>query len=120
MAGLLCGQTFDTELSGDESLNGRPMGRIVTPLTKMGAALETSCDGTPPIQITGGLSLQGIHYDLPVASAQVKSAVLLAGLYASGETSVTEPSVTRDHTEVRGAAGQLPLALQAKMGQDDA
>ena len=99
MTGLLCGQSFGSELTGDESLNGRPMGRIVKPLTMMGAAIESSCDGTPPLQISGGLQLQGIHYDLPMASAQVKSAVLLAGLYANGTTSVTEPAVTRDHTE---------------------
>jgi 3-phosphoshikimate 1-carboxyvinyltransferase len=75
------------------------MGRIIRPLTKMGAAIESDCDGTPPLQISGGLRLHGIHYDLPVASAQVKSAVLLAGLYADGTTSVREPAVARDHTE---------------------
>ena len=99
IAGLLVGQDFDSVLTGDQSLSGRPMTRIVTPLTRMGAAIESDCDGTPPLQITGGLQLQGIHYDMPVASAQVKSSVLLAGLYASGTTSVTEPAVTRDHTE---------------------
>lgn len=99
MAGLLCGQAFNSVLTGDESLNGRPMGRIVTPLTAMGAAIESDCDGTPPLQIAGGLQLRGIHYELPMASAQVKSAVLLAGLYAEGTTSVSEPAVTRDHTE---------------------
>ena len=99
MAGLLAAQGFDSVLTGDESLRGRPMGRIVTPLTRMGAAIESDCDGTPPLQITGGLNLQGIDYEMPVASAQVKSAVLLAGLYATGETTVTEPAVTRDHTE---------------------
>ena len=99
MAGLLAAQGFDSVLTGDESLQGRPMGRVVTPLTRMGAAIESDCNGTPPLQITGGLSLQGIDYEMPVASAQVKSAVLLAGLYAQGETTVTEPAVTRDHTE---------------------
>ena len=99
MAGLLAAQKFDSVLTGDESLRGRPMGRIVTPLTRMGAAIESECDGTPPLQITGGLALQGIDYVMPMASAQVKSAVLLAGLYARGETTVTEPAVTRDHTE---------------------
>lgn len=99
MAGLLAGQRFATTLRGDPSLNGRPMMRIVTPLTRMGAAIETDCDGTPPLQIAGGLTLRGIHYDMPVASAQVKSAVLLAGLYATGRTSVRETAVTRDHTE---------------------
>ncbi len=118
MAGLLAGQRFNSVMRGDASLNGRPMGRIVTPLTRMGAAIESSCDGTPPLQITGGMRLRGIHYDMPVASAQVKSAVLLAGLYAEGETSVTEPAVTRDHTErmlrsmgaaVTGAHGTIRL-----------
>ncbi len=99
MAGLLSGQSFSSVLTGDASLTGRPMGRIIKPLTAMGAAIESDCDGTPPLQISGGLKLRGIHYDLPVASAQVKSAILLAGLYASGTTSVTEPAVTRDHTE---------------------
>jgi 3-phosphoshikimate 1-carboxyvinyltransferase len=99
MAGLLAGQDFPSTLSGDESLNSRPMGRIIKPLTMMGAAIESDCDGTPPLQIAGGLRLQGIHYEMPIASAQVKSSVLLAGLYAAGTTSVTEPAVTRDHTE---------------------
>ena len=99
MAGLLSGQSFGSVLSGDASLTGRPMGRIITPLTQMGAAIESDCDGTPPLQISGGLKLRGIHYELPMASAQVKSAVLLAGLYAKGTTSVAEPAVTRDHTE---------------------
>lgn len=98
MAGLLCGQPFDSVLSGDESLNGRPMGRIIKPLAAMGAEI-TSNDGKPPLEISGGRSLKAIHYEMPVASAQVKSAVLLAGLYADGETSVVEPDVTRDHTE---------------------
>jgi len=99
MAGLLSGQPFSSVLTGDASLNGRPMSRIIKPLTMMGAAIESDCDGTPPLQISGGLTLHGIHYDLPMASAQVKSAILLAGLYASGSTSVREPAVTRDHTE---------------------
>jgi len=99
MAGLLSAQTFDSVLTGDESLNGRPMNRIIAPLTNMGAVIESDCDGTPPLQIRGGMRLEAIHYELPMASAQVKSAVLLAGLYADGETSVTEPAVTRDHTE---------------------
>lgn len=99
MAGLLAGQRFDSELVGDESLSGRPMDRIIEPLTRMGAAIESDCDGTPPLQVRGGLRLAPIDFAMPVASAQVKSAVLLAGLYANGETSVTEPAVTRDHTE---------------------
>ncbi|MDJ0751016.1 MAG: 3-phosphoshikimate 1-carboxyvinyltransferase [Woeseiaceae bacterium] len=99
MAGLLAAQPFDSVLTGDKSLSGRPMNRIIAPLTRMGAVIESDCDGTPPLQLRGGVRLAGIHYDMPVASAQVKSAVLLAGLYASGRTSVTEPAVTRDHTE---------------------
>ena len=99
MAGLLAGQTFPSTLTGDKSLTSRPMGRIIKPLTRMGAAIESDCDGTPPLQIAGGLRLQSIHYEMPVASAQVKSAILLAGLYAVGTTRVTEPAVTRDHTE---------------------
>ncbi len=98
MTGLLCGQAFDSVLTGDESLTSRPMRRIITPLSSMGARID-SRDGLPPLTIHGGSALHGIDYDLPVASAQVKSAVLLAGLYAAGETSVVEPAVTRDHTE---------------------
>ena len=99
MAGLLAGQAFDSVLTGDESLSGRPMGRIIKPLTMMGAAIESDCDGTPPLQISGGVRLQGISYKMPVASAQVKSSILLAGLYASGATEIFEPAVARDHTE---------------------
>lgn len=99
MTGLLSGQAFNARLTGDSSLSKRPMKRVTVPLAQMGAAVETTDAGTPPLLIRGGAGLQGIHYDLPMASAQVKSAVLLAGLYAEGETSVTEPAVTRDHTE---------------------
>ncbi|MCK5325180.1 MAG: 3-phosphoshikimate 1-carboxyvinyltransferase [Woeseiaceae bacterium] len=98
MAGLLAGQRFTATLTGDESLTERPMQRVVTPLSRMGANIE-SRDGKPPLTIQGSDCLRGVEYDLPMASAQVKSAVLLAGLYALGETSVTEPAVTRDHTE---------------------
>jgi 3-phosphoshikimate 1-carboxyvinyltransferase len=98
MAGLLCGQTFDSVLTGDESLTGRPMQRIITPLSAMGARID-SRDGMPPLSIHGASVLHGIDYEMPVASAQVKSAVLLAGLYADGETIVVEPATTRDHTE---------------------
>lgn len=99
LSGLLAGQGFTTTLSGDESLNGRPMGRVASPLALMGAKVDTQADGTPPMTIHGGQPLKGIHYDLPMASAQVKSCVLLAGLYAAGETATTEPAPTRDHTE---------------------
>lgn len=96
LAGIMAGQNFDSTLTGDESLRGRPMARVLTPLALMGADVEGE---RPPITIRGGQSLRGIHYDLPMASAQVKSCVLLAGLYAQGPTSVTEPAPTRDHTE---------------------
>ena len=99
MSGLLAGQKFDVVLQGDPSLSKRPMGRVADPLGQMGAKIETAEGGTPPLRITGGQSLTGMHYDMPMASAQVKSAVLLAGLYAQGQTSVTEPAPTRDHTE---------------------
>jgi len=99
LSGLLAGQTFNTELVGDASLMKRPMGRVITPLEKMGASITSAPDGRPPLRILGGQPLRGIHYDLPIASAQVKSCVLLAGLMASGRTSVTEPAPTRDHTE---------------------
>lgn len=99
LAGLMAGQAFDVELRGDESLTGRPMNRIAKPLRQMGAVIETAENGRPPLLIKGGQQLKGIHYQLPMASAQVKSAVLLAGLYATGETAVVEPAPTRDHTE---------------------
>ena len=98
MSGLLAGQRFDSILTGDQSLLRRPMARVITPLSQMGA-LISSHEGCPPLEVMGGRALTGIHYDMPVASAQVKSSVLLAGLYASGHTSVTEPAPTRDHTE---------------------
>ena len=99
MAGLLAGQSFSSELIGDASLSERPMARVINPLTEMGAVIESDCDGTPPLQIRGGVRLHGIDYALPVASAQVKSCLLLAGLYADGRTSILEPAITRDHTE---------------------
>ena len=96
--GLMSAQPFDTELVGDSSLMRRPMERVAKPLRAMGARIET-LDGRPPVRIRGGAALAGIRYEMPVASAQVKSALLLAGLYAQGETTVVEPAVTRDHTE---------------------
>lgn len=99
LAGLLSGQSFDVELIGDASLSRRPMKRIAKPLAAMGAKIETVGEGTPPLRIKGGQALQGIHYEMPVASAQVKSALLFAGLYAQAKTCVTEPAPTRDHTE---------------------
>jgi 3-phosphoshikimate 1-carboxyvinyltransferase len=99
MAGLLAGQAFDSVLVGDESLSKRPMRRVADPLGQMGARIATNEGGRPPLRITGGQALHGIDYRMPVASAQVKSSLLLAGLYAEGETVVTEPAPTRDHTE---------------------
>ncbi len=99
LAGLLAGQPFDCTLIGDESLSGRPMRRVTGPLSQMGAKIDTQDDGTPPLHVHGGQPLHGIDFASPVASAQIKSAVLLAGLYAQGETSVVEPHPTRDYTE---------------------
>nr|WP_221189803.1 bifunctional prephenate dehydrogenase/3-phosphoshikimate 1-carboxyvinyltransferase [Azomonas macrocytogenes] len=99
LAGLLSAQPFDTVLTGDASLSKRPMNRVAKPLREMGARIETGEDGKPPLKIKGGQRLLAMHYRMPMASAQVKSCLLLAGLYASGETSVTEPAPTRDHTE---------------------
>lgn len=117
MAGVLCGQSFDTTLTGDESLSKRPMRRAITPLEQMGARI-TSDDGKPPLVIHGGHRLNAIDYSLPVASAQVKSCILLAALYAKGRTVVFEPAVTRDHTErmlaamgvdIQSAAGRISI-----------
>lgn len=100
ISGILSGQDFDVTLSGDESLNKRPMGRIMKPLSMMGADIQSvNDDGCAPLKINGK-PLKAVHYDSPVASAQVKSAVLLAGLYADGKTSVTEPALSRNHTEL--------------------
>lgn len=98
-SGLLAGQAFDTELTGDASLTRRPMNRVADPLRLMGAVIETAEGGRPPLKIKGGQPLHGIDYTLPMASAQVKSCLLLAGMYAAGTTRVTEPAPTRDHTE---------------------
>jgi 3-phosphoshikimate 1-carboxyvinyltransferase len=98
LAGLLAGQGFDSTLVGDASLSGRPMRRVTDPLSEMGAQIDTN-DGKPPLRIHGGRKLKGISYKSPVASAQIKSALLLAGLYAEGETEVIEPHPTRDYTE---------------------
>ena len=99
LAGLLAGQRFDVELSGDASLSKRPMKRVTDPLTEMGAVVTTADGGKPPLKIIGNQSLNGFSYQMPMASAQVKSCCLLAGLYAQGKTCVTEPAITRDHTE---------------------
>ncbi len=109
LAGILAGQRFSAEITGDASLRRRPMDRVIEPLAQMGAQIVALGDGRfPPLRITGG-SLRGIAYTLPVASAQVKSAVLLAGLLAQGQTSVVEPTPTRDHTERMLAAFGAPV-----------
>ena len=99
LSGILAGQPFRSVLSGDASLSQRPMKRVADPLTLMGARIRTADRGCPPIEIEGG-SLHPIRYEMPVASAQVKSAILLAGLFADGETQVVEKLPTRDHTEI--------------------
>src|SRR5271166_1941061 len=98
LSGIVAGQKFSSEMVGDESLSRRPMERVITPLTAMGALIESQ-NGRPPLHITG-VSLKGIHYRMPVASAQVKTCLLFAGLLADGETRVEEPLRTRDHGEV--------------------
>jgi 3-phosphoshikimate 1-carboxyvinyltransferase len=111
LMGLLAGQPFDCELTGDASLRGRPMERVAVPLRRMGALIETSAGGKPPVRLRGGARLTGIDYELPMASAQVKSAVLLAGLGASGRTTVRSPGPSRDHTE------RMLLAMGATLAQ---
>ena len=114
LSGLLAGQDFDTTLVGDASLSGRPMRRVTEPLARMGARIDTTAAGTAPLHIHGGQALHAIDYTLPVASAQIKSALLLASLYAEGVTRVTEPAPTRDHTE------RMLTALGAKVERDGA
>jgi 3-phosphoshikimate 1-carboxyvinyltransferase len=108
LSGILAGQNFTSKIAGDASLNQRPMRRILTPLREMGAQINARDENFAPLEIRGG-KLRGIHYEMPMASAQVKSAVLLAGLFAEGETSVTEPTRTRDHTELALEEFGVPL-----------
>jgi 3-phosphoshikimate 1-carboxyvinyltransferase len=110
LTGLLAGQAFDSTLVGDDSLSKRPMRRVTDPLASMGARIDTR-DGLPPLHVHGSQPLHGIHYELPVASAQVKSALLLAGLYAAGETQIVEPHPTRDYTERMLAAFGWPITF---------
>ena len=133
LSGILAGQEFTTELTGDESLSRRPMARIIVPLEMMGAKMASQNGGRPPLRVTGGL-LKPIRYQMPVASAQVKSCVLFAGLFANGETSVIEPIRTRDHSEqalrafgaevtqsgneVRSSGGQKLRAIEAVIPGD--
>lgn len=111
LAGLLAAQQFDSQLTGDESLLKRPMLRISRPLSQMGADVTTQ-DGKPPILIKGGKKLNGIHYVMPEASAQVKSCLLLAGMYAEGQTKITENAVSRDHTERMLRTFSYPVQIQ--------
>lgn len=111
LAGLLAGQAFDSELTGDASLSRRPMRRVTDPLAAMSARIDTAEGGRPPLRVHGGQSLRGIDYTPPMASAQVKSAVLLAGLYAEGDTVVREVRPTRDYTERMLAAFGWPIAF---------
>lgn len=99
LAGLLVGQSFDSVLTGDAYLRRRPMGRIINPLSRMGAQVVSQDDGMAPLQISGGHMLTGLEYTMPMASAQVKSCLLLAGLYATGEMVIESPGICRDHTE---------------------
>jgi len=112
LAGLLAGQSFDCILTGDGSLRQRPMQRVAAPLGGMGARIETAAAGRPPLKIHGVAQLAAINYTLPVASAQVKSAMLLAGLYAGGRTCIIEPAPTRDHTERMLTAFGYPVTRQ--------
>jgi len=109
LAGLLVGQSFESSLIGDSSLMQRPMQRIVDPLKKMGAHITMSSEGTPPLHILPTSKLHGVTYAMPIASAQVKSCLLLAGLYATGKTEIIEPSPSRDHTERLLTAMEYPL-----------
>ena len=110
LAGLLAGQRFATVLIGDSSLSRRPMRRVIDPLSLMGAHIDATPDGRAPLRVLPVERLSGIDYELPVASAQVKSCLLLAGLYARGRTCIREPAVTRDHTERMLSAFGYPLA----------
>ncbi len=109
LTGIVAGAGLTATLSGDDSLQRRPMRRVTAPLGLMGAVVETAANGTPPLRVSAGPRLRAIDYVLPLASAQVKSAILLAGLFADGTTCVTEPATTRDHTErmLRGFGVQL-------------
>ncbi|GAB4262220.1 MAG: hypothetical protein Kow0065_12900 [Methylomicrobium sp.] len=110
LSGLLAGQSFDSVLTGDKSLSGRPMKRVTDPLAQMGAVIETTEKGTAPLHIKGQAGkLKGIDYQMPMASAQVKSCLILAGMYAEGTTRVTEPAPTRDHTERMLSGFSYPL-----------
>ena len=109
LSGILAAQQFDSHLTGDASLLKRPMQRVSQPMMQMGAEIETN-KGCPPLHIYGGRALKGVCYEMPEASAQVKSCLLLAGMYANGETTIIEPVVSRDHTERMFSAFSYPIA----------
>jgi 3-phosphoshikimate 1-carboxyvinyltransferase len=113
LSGILSGQSFSAKITGDSSLQKRPMKRVITPLREMGANIRGRDDSFPPLEIKRG-TLRAIQYQMPMASAQVKSAVLLAGLYADGETSVTEPAATRDHTELALQLFDAPVRKEGR------
>lgn len=117
LAGLLAAQPFDSVLTGDASLSKRPMNRVAKPLREMGAVIETAPEGRPPLTIRGNHLLTAMHYEMPMASAQVKSCLLLAGLYASGTTSVAEPAPTRDHTERMLRGFGYPVEVQGNVAK---
>ncbi|MCJ8339613.1 MAG: bifunctional prephenate dehydrogenase/3-phosphoshikimate 1-carboxyvinyltransferase [Pseudomonadales bacterium] len=112
LSGLLAAQKFDSVISGDQSLNNRPMERVAAPLRAMGANIRTSANGSAPLYIKGGQKIQAIDYQMPMASAQVKSSILLAALYAEQSSSIQQPAATRDHTEVLMSALGLDLQVQ--------
>lgn len=114
MSGILAAQNFTSRVNGDSSIQKRPMKRIMTPLSMMGADITSELGNDCAPLIINGKQLKGIHYDSPVASAQVKSAVLFAGLYADGETSVTEPAVSRNHTELMFEEFGVDISCQGK------
>ena len=119
IAGIMAAQKFCSTITGDHSLSNRPMGRIVTPLRQMVALIQTEASEKPPLYIKGNAALRAIDYTLPVASAQVKSCLLLAGLYARGTTTVTEPGHTRDHTERMLRAFGYPCRYYGQQGQNN-
>ncbi len=117
LMGVMAGQRFDTTLFGDESLSKRPMRRVSGPLAEMGAKIDTD-EGLPPVKVHAASKLKAIQFKMPVASAQVKSAVLLAGLYAAGVTEIIEPEVTRDHTERMLRAFGVKVDVERRASED--
>lgn len=113
MTGLMAAQSFDVTLIGDESLSKRPMARIVKPLMQMGAVITATEGDTPPLTIKGGVALKGFNYTMPIASAQVQSCLLLAGMYAEGKTSVKSPGIMRDHTARMLDGFGYPVAVES-------